>query len=76
MFQIAAGYGTSEPQQIYATTSHGGRTLIMSQGDGSQLGDSGQIQMIRPQMQASGISMRQEVRPKIAQRAPVTFLAI
>ncbi|VDK79936.1 unnamed protein product [Litomosoides sigmodontis] len=72
MFQIATGYGTSQEaqQQIYATTSHAGRTLIMSQGDTSQLGETSQIQMIRPQIQTSGISMRQEARSKINQRTP------
>lgn len=75
MFQIATGYGTSQEaqQQIYATTSHAGRTLIMSQGDTSQLGEAGQIQMIRPQIQTSGISMRQEARSKINQRASVIY---
>ncbi|CAG9535285.1 unnamed protein product, partial [Cercopithifilaria johnstoni] len=70
--RIAAGYGTSPEaqQQIYATTSHGGRTLIMSQGDTSQLGEASQIQMIRPQIQTGGISMRQDTRSKINQRTP------
>uniref|UniRef100_A0A0R3RQ39 Myb-like domain-containing protein n=1 Tax=Elaeophora elaphi TaxID=1147741 RepID=A0A0R3RQ39_9BILA len=72
MFQIATGYGTSPEaqQQIYATTSHAGRTLIMSQGDASQIGEASQIQMIRPQIQSGGISMRQDVRSKINQRTP------
>ncbi|KAL4003234.1 hypothetical protein ACH3XW_6765 [Acanthocheilonema viteae] len=72
MFQIATGYGTSPEaqQQIYATTSHAGRTLIMSQGDTSQLGEASQIQMIRPQIQTGGISMRQDTRSKINQRTP------
>lgn len=74
MFQIATGYGTSPEaqQQIYATTAHAGRTLIMSQGDTSQLGETSQIQMIRPQIQTGGISMRQDVRSKINQRPPVS----
>ncbi|VDO79696.1 unnamed protein product, partial [Onchocerca flexuosa] len=72
MFQIATGYGNSPEaqQQIYATTSHAGRTLIMSQGDSSQLGETSQIQMIRPQIQTAGISMRQDARSKINQRTP------
>lgn len=78
MFQIATGYGTSPEaqQQIYATTSHAGRTLIMSQGDGSQLGETSQIQMIRPQIQTGGISMRQDARSKINQRAPVICYSV
>ncbi|VIO92229.1 SNF2 family N-terminal domain containing protein [Brugia malayi] len=70
--RIATGYGTSPEaqQQIYATTSHAGRTLIMSQGDGSQLSETGQIQMIRPQIQTGGMSVRQDARTKINQRTP------
>ncbi|KAM3715908.1 DNA primase DnaG [Dirofilaria immitis] len=72
MFQIATGYGTSPEtsQQIYATTSHAGRTLIMSQGDGSQLNETSQIQMIRPQIQTAGVALRQDARSKINQRPP------
>ncbi|VDN04971.1 unnamed protein product [Thelazia callipaeda] len=69
VFQIATGTSAESQQQIYAAPSHSGRTLIMSQGDNSHLGEASQIQMIRPQMQ-TGISLRQDVRPKIAQRTP------
>uniref|UniRef100_A0A915AH61 Helicase ssl-1 n=2 Tax=Parascaris univalens TaxID=6257 RepID=A0A915AH61_PARUN len=65
-----ASSSSGQPTQIYSTTSHGGRALIVSQASESQtLGDQPQLQMMRPQLQPVGAQgLRQDVRPKITQR--------
>ncbi|MFH4978474.1 hypothetical protein AB6A40_005183 [Gnathostoma spinigerum] len=57
--------------QIYATTSHVGRQLLVSQGgDPSSVGDQPQIQMMRPHPQQLGPTIRrQDMQQKVQQRA-------
>ncbi|KHN77147.1 Helicase ssl-1 [Toxocara canis] len=65
-----ASTSSGQPTQIYSTASHCGRALIVSQtADAQTLGEQPQLQMMRPQLQPVGAAgVRQDVRPKIAQR--------